>query len=56
MKTIRLVGQGCPVRVSDAAAKRIVEKDLDGEYCPKSVYKEWTKKPAYREYLRLPPL
>lgn len=38
-KCIRVVGQGVPVRMSDADAFQIVERDKDGEYCPKSVVK-----------------
>jgi hypothetical protein len=45
MKCIRLVGQGVPVRVSDAEAFQIVERDDgDGEYCSKSFFKDWYQK------------
>lgn len=44
MKCIRLVGQGVPVRVSNEEAFKIVVLEHDGEYCSKSVYKEWKAK------------
>jgi len=43
MKTVRMVGQGIPVRLSDDVAYQIVVVDKDGEYCPKSVYKDYKK-------------
>lgn len=39
MKCVRVVGQGIPVRLSDADARRLVEVDGDGEYCPKAVWR-----------------
>lgn len=36
-KCFRVVGQGIPVRMSDEDAFQIVDRDGDGEYCPKSV-------------------
>lgn len=44
MKCVRLVGQGVPYRFTDAKARQIVEKDGDGEYCPKSFFKDWNKR------------
>lgn len=41
MKCVRIVGQGVPVRLSDEDAFQIVERDLDGEYCSKSFWKQW---------------
>lgn len=38
-KCFQVVGQGVPVRMSDADALQIVERDQDGQYCPKSVWK-----------------
>lgn len=40
MKCVRIVGQGLPVRMTDAEAARIVHVDKDGEYCPKSVWRD----------------
>lgn len=40
-KCVQVVGQGVPVRCTDAEAREIVVKDHDGEYCSKSVWKEW---------------
>lgn len=40
-KCIRLVGQGVPVRVTDAEAREIVERDQDGQYCSKSFWRDW---------------
>ena len=39
-KCFRVVGQGVPVRMSDDDAFQVVERDGDGEYCPKSVWKK----------------
>jgi len=39
-KCIQLVGQGVPVRMSDEDAFQVVERDHDGQYCPKRVWKE----------------
>lgn len=41
MKCVRIVGQGVPVRVTDEVARRVVEQEHDGEYCPKSFFKDW---------------
>ena len=41
MKCIQIVGQGVPVRLTDADAHQIVVLDHDGEYCPKHVWKAW---------------
>jgi hypothetical protein len=39
-KCVQIVGQGIPVRLSDGDAFQLVERDRDGEYCPK---REWRK-------------
>lgn len=39
-KCFQLVGQGIPVRMSNADAFQIVDRDKDGQYCPKSVWKK----------------
>ena len=39
-KCFQVVGQGVPVRMSDADAFQVVERDDDGQYCPKSVWKK----------------
>lgn len=39
-KCFRVVGQGIPVRMSDEDAFQVVDRDFDGEYCPKHVWKE----------------
>jgi hypothetical protein len=39
-KCIQIVGQGIPVRMSDADAFQVVERDHDGEYCSKNVFKK----------------
>lgn len=44
MKCVRIVGQGVPVRLTDAVARRVVEKEGDGEFCPKSFFKAWYAK------------
>lgn len=41
MKCVRIVGQGVPIRLSDDDAHQIVARDLDGEYCPKDVWKDF---------------
>jgi hypothetical protein len=60
VKCVRIVGQGIPVRMSDADAHTIVAIDSDGEYCPKSVWKSYCDgeymqkhggRPAGRAYL-----
>jgi hypothetical protein len=38
-KCFQVVGQGVPVRMSDDDAFQVVDRDKDGEYCPKSVWK-----------------
>jgi len=38
-KCIRVVGQGVPVRLSDEDAFQVVERDRDGQYCPKHEFK-----------------
>ena len=40
-KCIRVVGQGVPVRMSDDDAYQVVVRDGDGEYCPKSFWRDW---------------
>jgi len=40
-KCVRVIGQGVPFRLSDDDAFEIVHKDHDGEYCPKSFWKDW---------------
>jgi hypothetical protein len=40
-KCIRVVGQGVPVRMSDADAFQVVIRDLDGEYCTKQFWRDW---------------
>jgi len=40
-KCIRVVGQGVPVRLSDEDAFQVVERDRDGQYCPKHEFKSW---------------
>jgi hypothetical protein len=39
-KCFQVVGQGIPVRMSDADAFQVVDRDKDGQYCPKHVWKE----------------
>jgi hypothetical protein len=46
-KCFQLVGQGVPVRMSDADAFQVVVRDHDGQYCPKSVWKR-ERASAYR--------
>lgn len=41
MKCVRVVGQGVPVRLTDEDALQLVDRDKDGEYCPKAFWKEW---------------
>lgn len=43
MKCVRIVGQGVPCRLTNEKAHEIVEIDRDGEYCPKSFFKNWYK-------------
>jgi hypothetical protein len=43
-KCVQVVGQGMPVRLSNADAYRLVAIDHDAEYCPRSV---WRKHQAY---------
>jgi hypothetical protein len=42
-KCVRVAGQGVPTRMSDDDAFQVVDRDRDGEYCSKTVYKEWYK-------------
>lgn len=35
-KCVQVVGQGVPVRMSDADAFQVVVRNHDGQYCPKS--------------------
>lgn len=39
-KCFQVVGQGVPVRMSDANAFQIVDRDKDGQYCSKKLWKE----------------
>lgn len=39
-KCFQVVGQGIPVRMSDRDAFQVVDRDKDGQYCPKHVWKE----------------
>lgn len=48
MKCVRIVGQGVPVRLPDEEARRIVEHEGDGEYCPKSFYRAWCRRERAR--------
>lgn len=41
MKCVRVVGQGIPVRMSNEDAFQIVDRDRDGEYCPKDFWRRW---------------
>jgi hypothetical protein len=41
MKCVQVVGQGIPVRLSNEDARHLVEVDHDGQYCPKSVWKQF---------------
>jgi hypothetical protein len=40
-KCIQIVGQGIPIRVSNADAHQLVAIDKDGQYCPKKVWKAY---------------
>jgi hypothetical protein len=40
-KCIQVVGQGIPVRMSDDDAFQVVERDHDGQYCSKNVWRDW---------------
>jgi len=40
-KCIQVVGQGVPVRLSDEAAFQIVEREHDGQYCSKGLWKDF---------------
>lgn len=46
-KCFQVVGQGVPVRMSDEDAFQIVDRDHDGQYCPKHVWKA-ERASAYR--------
>jgi hypothetical protein len=55
MKCLRIVGQGIPVRMSDADAARIIAEG-DGEYCKKEVWKRFhdtNADPDFRERVRV---
>lgn len=39
-KCFQLVGQGIPVRMSDEDAFQIVDRDGDGQYCSKTMWRE----------------
>ena len=39
-KCFQVVGQGIPVRMSDEDAFQVVDRDHDGQYCPKSLWKK----------------
>ena len=43
MKCVQVVGQGMPIRVTNADAHTLVAIDHDAEYCPKSVWKKHQK-------------
>lgn len=46
MKCVQIVGQGIPVRLTNEDARRVVEVDKDGQYCPKHVFKKfWAECP-----------
>lgn len=40
-KCFQLVGQGVPVRTSDEDAFQIVDRDHDGQYCSKKLWRDW---------------
>lgn len=40
-KCIQVVGQGIPVRLSDDDAFQVVERDHDGQYCSKKLFKHY---------------
>jgi len=42
-KCVQIVGQGIPGRFSTEDAHRLVTIDLDGQYCPKHVFREYRK-------------
>ena len=46
-KCFQVVGQGVPVRMSDADAFQVADRDHDGQYCPKSVWRA-ERASAYR--------
>jgi hypothetical protein len=39
MKCVQIVGQGVSCRMSDDDAFQIVDRDHDGQYCPKTLWK-----------------
>jgi len=41
VKCVKIVGQGIPARLSNEDAFQIVERDRDGEYCPKHEWREF---------------
>ena len=40
-KCVQIVGQGIPGNFSNEDAHRLVAIDLDGSYCPRSVFKKY---------------
>jgi hypothetical protein len=48
MKCVRTVGQGVPIRMTDAEARQWVERDHDGEYCKKRFWREWWSNETHR--------
>lgn len=50
-KCIRLVGQGVPARMSDDDAFQVVERDGDGQYCPKDLWKDWNVRYEREPYM-----
>ena len=40
-KCLQVVGQGVPVRMSDDDAFQVVEREHDGQYCPKKLWREF---------------
>jgi hypothetical protein len=49
MKCIQVVGQGIPVRMSDADAAQVIAEG-DGEYCAKAVWKRFHDRNADPDY------
>jgi hypothetical protein len=53
-KCVQVVGQGVPSRLSDDDAFQIVERDHDGQYCSKAIWRNFydlNRKP--RSYVSL---
>jgi hypothetical protein len=40
-KCVQIVGQGIPVRFTNEDAFQIVERDKDGQYCSKRVWRDY---------------